>query len=171
MGAGPAAEDSFGPEVIFAALRESGVRCRLIGFVAGYASQLNRQKHPATPAPEGHRPRSHAENKDRLAGVLRELGATVRPENGTPEAFTGDGAALTDGRQSFRTPHGDIEVSVGAPVVDQARPDMDPLPTGLTISIHVSISSLRSSVATGKFPGLEVVLDSFEIFQDADPEP
>lgn len=156
---GHAAEDSFGPAVIFVALMEAGVRFHFIGFITHYASQLHDQ-HPVRAVDH---PRSHAENRDRLARVLRELGAAT--DNGIPEPFTGDGSALTAGNHRFQTRHGDVAVYVHTDVQDV--PGLDEFSDGIQINITVPLPRLRAYVATGKFPGLDDVLEILELFESS----
>ncbi|GAB3458077.1 hypothetical protein [Actinophytocola sediminis] len=160
----PSAEDVFGPAVIFTALMEAGVSFTFVGFITHYACELYDQQHPGEPSGEGNEPRSHAENRNRLAHALRKLGAAGQTENGTTELFTGDGSALADRHQLFQTPHGVIRTSVRTPTADEEIAGMDTFTAGIRINITVPTSRLRSYVETGKFPGLVGVLEIVELF-------
>src|SRR5262245_41138128 len=135
-------DGSFGPAVIISVLREAGVDFGCVGFVTAYALEVDRRQRT------DDRPRSDAENKDRLARALRELGAVT--DN---QPFIGDGTALASGRHEFRTQHGEVWVNTRT-----ATSGRHAFAEGVRIQIYIPTEELKAYEATGKYPGLADVV-------------
>lgn len=154
----PAAE--FGPAVIYDALLSAGVRFHFIGFVTHYAAELCGEK-----SAERNPARSHEDNVERLARALVTLDARTRTVEGHLAPFTGDSAALHDIHQWFETPHG--KVMAGVRVPGEAIPGRDSIVAGVRICIDTSVEVLRAHAATGRFPGLDYIVEIVELFESA----
>jgi len=146
--------------VIYDTLLSSGATFYIIGFVTHYAAELCAREYAGqTPA------RSHEDNVERLARALVTLDAGTRTEEGHLKPFSGDAAALHGVHQWFETPHGKVMVGVH----DSGEPvdGLDPVTAGVRICVTTSLEVLRAHAATGRFPGLDYIVEIAELFESA----
>ncbi|MGO1057265.1 hypothetical protein [Crossiella sp. CA198] len=153
----------FGPAVIFNALLAAGVRFTFVGFITWHAAQLCQEQPP----PEVPEPQSHEENLTRLACALVAIGVGSESADGAVRPFAGDPAALMDSDRWFTSPHGSVRVSVRYPLDPRtagSERDQDPLASAVRIVISTSATVLRQYLATGKYPGLDELVETVELF-------
>jgi hypothetical protein len=160
QGAGTDAGDGeFGPAVIYSALITAGVLFHFIGFVTHYAAQ----RCEAAGLAERSHPRSHQDNLERLAHALVTLEASYVIEDGRLEPFRGGAEALAGVYERFKTPHGSVLVSVHDDA-GEGQADGDADMSKVRICITTPASVLRAHAATGRYPGLQDLVEILELW-------
>jgi hypothetical protein len=149
--------DSFGPSVIFAAFVESGAAFSIVGVVTHFARDWFHQQFDGLQSVVHELPSTHAGNLRRVAVAMARLGI----ERQVVERFVRDAFESPVSRR-FVLEGGDVRIEVRPPTNAETE-----LSASVTISISLGTPALRAYVETGKYPGLDEVLEVCEVWDSA----